>query len=391
MFKQILFGFLVISGLSTQSSIASQLNPVVDLDEVFKCSQQTQNGKGLNFSTLGTFEEHFMTTCSELEELYDGDVDILTLGDGYGRFSMRLLNECGSLKVFVNELSEANIGSLRQKLAQMKTSGTPDEKRKSERAHIVVGDCLELASNPNFTKLLKYNIPNHSFDAIMCSNLLHFFNGEGVLKAFINLYNFAKPGGQVYVFTNSRVRDLSCDQILKSGQMSYAMAKVIHDIVRFAGESDASLFPGLFHDQWLLKSPTLTEMLRTKPNGMGLNNFIPLRTLKLIADKLGFEVVSSKFYDICRFPLGNGTSCRDNVPEADDGDYVGLILKKPEGYTGKIITMENLDPDFVDACRTAEAKMKHFIETKLKFVKGYPFIELKKTVKKKVQNTTKKK
>jgi len=82
--------------------------------------------------------------------------------------------------------------------------------------------------------------------------------------------------------------------------------------------------------------------------------------------------VSQKFYS----PSGTYESVE--IDEDQAGEHFGLILKKPEGYTGGPVAVETLDSGFVKSCVSAKDEMKTFVDTNLNFPLGYPFVESKK-------------
>jgi hypothetical protein len=193
------------------------------------------------------------------------------------------------------------------------------------------------------------------------------------IKFFINTFNFLKPNGRAYIFTQSRLPNVRRKDIVNSNPFPIYM-KTTFGIMDAAKKDPTILFPGLINDEWLLKTPVLIQAMQKKPNGLCMTNYILEATLQLIAHTLGFEVVSQKFYcDVLNVPTQTIKMKRD-----PKGIHCGLILKKPKNYTGGRVTLETLDPAFVESCLTAKEKMETFIDTKLTFIDRYPFVEKKK-------------
>ncbi|HUX80167.1 MAG TPA: class I SAM-dependent methyltransferase [Alphaproteobacteria bacterium] len=364
-----------------QSKSTSRLNSI-DPERITGRPVQTQNGKGMQYPSLGSFEEEFLKDCRGVELSENpGTGNILFIGEAYGRLPMRVVRETpffSSANIFVNELSADNLRHLISKVVEMKKSSEISNVWAASRMNFIVGDCLDLPENKKFTGLFRNGATDNLFDLVMCSNVIHFFDGEQVLKFFINTFNFLKPNGKAYIFTQSGAQDFSYDEMSRRRQMSDIYIKTCFGVMDSAQQDSSLLFPGLINDEWLLKTPVLQHILQVKPNGLGLNNFIPGRTLERIADTLGFEVVSQQFYS----PEMDARTGIISMNEDNKGAHIGIILKKPKGYTGGPVAMETLDPTFVESCLTAKDKMKTFIDTKLDFPAGYPFVEKKKVEKK---------
>ncbi|OJW52546.1 MAG: hypothetical protein BGO67_06320 [Alphaproteobacteria bacterium 41-28] len=357
------------------SSVYAMQEEFIDPTRITKVPCQTQNKKGMNFNDLGPFEQEFLRYCRELEISESPEVgNILFLGEAYGRLPMRVGSEIASglSKLFVNELSAENLQHLAKKLGIMKESGVIAGAQLADRMNLIIGDCLDLPNNEKFTRSFGNHIVDNCFDAIMCSNVLHFFDGEQVLKFFCNAFNFLKPGGEAYIFTQSREDDVSEKEMYTRRQNKTSVyIKTCFGVMEAAKKDPSILFPGLINEEWLCKTQLLNNILLGKPNGLCTFNYIPATTLQRFAHQLGFEVASKKFYSIVQ----EGDSIKTS--EDNKGIYCGLILRKPEGYTGGHVTMETLDPAFVESCLTAKEKMKTFIDTKLNFLDQYPFVKSK--------------
>ncbi len=368
MLKKILYTFIIISAtFSCDVSASLRSTKSIDPEEIKHRPLKTQNGKGMNFNNLGAFEKDFIRECRGLELADEGVQRILIKGAAYGRLAMRALRETYLTHIVVNELSTKNLEPLVSKLFSMSRSKNITEKAAVDRMSLLPGDCLELPSNPQLSALLNDTGPDNSFDLIMCANVLHFFDGEQVLKFFINTFNFLKPGGKAYIFTDSSTRTIPANNF--SPPVIYM--KATFAIIEAAKKDPSILFPGLIHDKWLQKSPFLKEILKRKPNGLGLANYIPEQTLQFISDQLGFETISKTYYSAF---LVDGSAI---IKEEDGGPHYGLILRKPADYGDTKVTMENLDPTFVAQCLGAQEKMKRFIETEIDFPAKYPFVKAK--------------
>lgn len=349
--KQVLILFVVLGLFAEESSIKA-----MDPEEIKHYPAQTQNGKGANFNSLGAFEEEFMREGRGLElSESNGIGNILFMGEAYGRLPMRVLrvNPFGLSTLFVNELSLENLRFFIEKLGTMQNSSSLQEVQEASRVKPIVGDCLQLPLNSEFTGSFADRVANGHLDLIMCANVLHFFDGAQVLDFFINAFNFLKPGGSAYVFTQSRIPNFTSEEIRRCGHRpSYKYMQACFDVMDAAKLSNI-FFPGLIDDNWLMgKTSDMDSILRQKPNGLCVVNYIPARTLLDIAEGLGFEVRFSAFYQPAT--IAHSVSMIRDI----DGEYCGLILTKPRaGY----VTRENLDAAFVRSCLQAKDVMQTFV------------------------------
>lgn len=330
---------------------------------------QTQNGMGMNFPSLGSFEEDFLQECRGLELAeHPGLGEILFLGEAYGRLPMRVLRETGLSNLMVNDLSMENLKPLLTKIISMKKSTNIREVQLGSRIDFVAGDCLTLPTHPRIAGKTNF------FDLLMCSNVLHFFDGEQALNFFINTYNFLKPGGKAFLFTMSRGTNYTQEEILFSGQHSSIAVLIAYRMMQAASKDSSLLFPGLADDHWIVeKSNTLKALLRLKPNGLGLTNMIPEATLRLLAGHVGLNVLSARYYEPMLNPLRGFM-----MHETEEGRYCGLVLEKPVTASPDLpLTIKSLDPIFVEACLSAKERLKAFIDTKLRFIEPFPWVDEK--------------
>jgi hypothetical protein len=187
MLKKLLFSFLVsVSLFAHDSSVyAMEGKEVIDPEEIIRKPQQTKNGKGRNYNSLGSFEEEFIKDCRIMEiPTESAEVgNILFEGEAFGRLPRRILREIpsGLSNIIVNELAPENIMSLVQNLVKMKNSSNKIDVQAASRVSCIVGDCLDLPENKKFMGLFCNHNPEGSVDLIMCSNVIHFFDGEQVL------------------------------------------------------------------------------------------------------------------------------------------------------------------------------------------------------------------
>ncbi len=384
MLKRLLYTLLLAASLCSSASFASNRPAYIDPESIKHTMLQTRNGLGATFNDLGSFEEDFIKECRivDLEEMDKGK--ILLLGEGYGRLTMRVLRETEYAHVFANELSPLNLCHLEAKLKALKAEGERKLKANAShiseliiaaRAHTFVGDCLQLPYNKALVQLLRTPSPYNSFDKILSSNMIHFFDGEQVLKFFVNGFNLLKPGATLHVMAHSFAKPYSEEEILKAASPTFAYVAALAFICEFASQEKDLIFPGLIDDKWLSKSEILRSILRMKPNTMHTSNAISPATLERLATQVGFEIISVKNYTTCKRRSDQHVSFAESEEKSP---YSAIVLRKPRQHDGQTLIMRDLDQDFVSACLSASKKMKEFIDTKLEYPERYPFVQLKK-------------
>jgi len=384
MLHRLIYTILLTASLFSSASFASNRPAFIDPESIKHTMIQTRNGLGANFNDLGSFEEGFINECRlvDLEEMNNGK--ILLLGEGYGRLTMRVLRETEYTHVFSNELSPLNICHLETKLRDLKAEG--DKKFKANiahiseliitaRAHTLVGDCLQLNNNKELVQILRTPSPYNSFDKILSSNMIHFFDGEQVLKFFINGFNLLKPGGTLHVMAHSFAKPYSEEEILKAASPTFAYVAALAFICEFASQEKDLIFPGLIDDKWLSKSEILKTILRMKPNTMHTSNAISPATLERLATQVGFEIISVKNYTTCKRRSDQHVSFAESEEKSP---YSAIVLRKPRQHDGQTLIMRDLDQDFVSQCVNASKKMKEFMDTRLEYPENYPYVQLKK-------------
>jgi hypothetical protein len=172
---------------------------------------------------------------------------------------------------------------------------------------------------------------------------------------------------------------------MKAQKLSLLYTTATGIIMRYAEKEGNILFPGLIYDEWLTECATLKELLSHKTNGISMGNSIPAKTMSLLSHAVGFDIIDEHLYEQ-NIVGGSLTYFEKNV-----GTELGVILKKPEGYVGGLVTEATLDQTLVKQCREAKATIKSFIDKKITFRPGYPYVELsfKKNNKEKGQSSRK--
>ncbi len=139
-------GFSFLSTPAFSSSLKSEKSP--DPETITLRPAQTQNGMGMNFPSLGSFEEDFLAECRALEMSEHRDLgEILFLGEVYGRLPMHVLRKTNisNLMSMVNDLSIENLKPLLKKIVSMKKSIDTSEIQQGFR-HIVVSAGRQISS-----------------------------------------------------------------------------------------------------------------------------------------------------------------------------------------------------------------------------------------------------
>jgi len=345
----------------------------IDPESIIQKPIKTLNNKGVQFNHLGTFEEHFLEDCASAERKIVGKpsngfpgANILMLGEAFGRMPLKVYRQTIFANIYANDLSTDNLSHLVKKIAIMKNEGSLVDKCMAGRIYPVVGDCLDLNANEQLTKLLYNRTLNNSMDMIMCSNVIHFFDGQRLLRFFLNTYNWLKPGGKAYILSRSKLETPRLDECTTSGVIMIYVSSIL---MNAAIKNRVCMLPGLFKESWL------DEAERKRA---GCNITIQEGTLKLFANMVGFEVECGKAYSNVTV---RGSNALD-FAEDRDGMFCGLVLVKPKKAGDKVISEKELDPNFVHECLMSEAKMAAFVANNFVFTAEAPWL-ISKTSKRK--------
>lgn len=126
----------------------------------YKMPRQTKNNMGINFDSLGEFEEKLLQNCQHLIDKNPQSIPkILFLGSAYGRLPLRFINDIkGKAEFFVNELSLDNLTELIEQINQLSKNSN---NKNINHVSTFIGDCLLLNHNHDFIKKsgpILYNI-----------------------------------------------------------------------------------------------------------------------------------------------------------------------------------------------------------------------------------------
>jgi SAM-dependent methyltransferase len=133
----------------------------------------TLNHRGYMTTYLDSFSQDFVDYAGQCKS------QVLDMGAAYGVATIAALNK-GASVVAVDMDS--------RHLAEIELSITASEKN---RLTTITG------------VLPKIDFPDNSFVAILCSRVLHFLLGEEITQSFQLFYKWLKPGGKLYVITET--------------------------------------------------------------------------------------------------------------------------------------------------------------------------------------------
>ncbi len=182
-----------------------------------------------------------------------GDVTVLDLGCAYGVAAIPAL-EAGA-RVVASDLDQRHLDIL---------AGRVDEKPRKNL------QCVQ-------GKLPDMDFAADSFDAILCSRVLHFLEGDDIDTATGKMFRWLKPGGRI---------TLVCDT-------PYGIWRNVAPVFE-ANRKKGERWPGAVKDL----SPYLPEGARGKPaKGPAFMNLLDVVLLKRICSEAGFVVQRSGFID----------------------------------------------------------------------------------------------
>ena len=135
--------------------------------------EPTLNGTGFMFKVLDEYAEEFIRFAGET------DGEVLDIGCAFGIATIAALEAGG--RVTACDLDPRHLKIL--------TENTPEALR--SRLTCVTGQL------PNI------DLPEESYDAILCSRVLHFLDGSAVDASVRNMNRWLKPGGRLYLVADT--------------------------------------------------------------------------------------------------------------------------------------------------------------------------------------------
>ena len=135
--------------------------------------EPTLNGTGFMFKVLDEYAEEFIRFAGET------DGEVLDIGCAFGIATIAALEAGG--RVTACDLDPRHLKIL--------TENTPEALR--SRLTCVTGQLPDI------------DLPEESYDAILCSRVLHFLDGSAVDASLHNMYRWLKPGGRLYLVADT--------------------------------------------------------------------------------------------------------------------------------------------------------------------------------------------
>ena len=362
-----------ITAVSISTSYASTNTIIARVDPADPDSgvRQTQNQKGMQFPSLGSYEEAVLRDIRGLSLVEDNqdslDPTVLIIGDAYGRFSKRVVEASSpEVQVVVNDLSPHNIRSFGGTYVPQLPAMDQD------RIFVDTGDCLTVLNRDTRSKLVSQNGDEETkgkVDVLVCNNVSHFFDGRQTLDLYLLMAKVLKPGGRAYVFYHGKRPEMTMESVLRRNDLSTALLYITGLISdQFKSSHKTHLFPGLIDLKWIHgRVRPLDNILATIANGLVVGNITPPQTHRTLASKVGF---SEHHYDWVSFQGIPGMQGMI-LDEGENGEYVGMRLtRKAQAVTER----SDLDPDLVKACDGATDEMKGFVENDLRLLPMFPFV-----------------
>lgn len=135
--------------------------------------EPTLNGTGFMFRVLDEFANDFIQCAGQT------DGEVLEVGCAFGVATIAALEAGG--RVTACDLDPRHLEIL--------TENTPEELR----SHLT---CIA-GQLPNI------DLPAESYDAILCSRVLHFLDGSAIDASVRNMFTWLKPGGRLYLVADT--------------------------------------------------------------------------------------------------------------------------------------------------------------------------------------------
>jgi SAM-dependent methyltransferase len=182
----------------------------------------TQNSMGpVKIKEFDPFSNYFMDKAKESQS-------VLEVGCGYGFMTKRILEGSESIRgYFINDLDESHLAYAVENIS--------DEKKK------------DLSVIPGaFPKDLSFN--NCSLDIVGSICIIHFLTPEMVVKAFKDIYEWLKPGGE-FIFVNASIYNKRCSrakEMLERSNNGKEWAGVVEDFDEM-NQEEKDKFPSYFN------------------------------------------------------------------------------------------------------------------------------------------------
>jgi len=135
--------------------------------------EPTLNGTGFMFKILDEFADDFIRFAGQT------DGEVLDLGCAFGVATIAALEAGG--RVTACDLDPRHLKIL--------TENTPEALR--SQLTCITGQLPDI------------DLPEESFDAILCSRVLHFLDGSAIDASVRNMYRWLKPGGRLYLVADT--------------------------------------------------------------------------------------------------------------------------------------------------------------------------------------------
>ncbi len=135
--------------------------------------EPTLNGTGFMFKVLDEYAEDFIQYAGQT------DGEVLEIGCAFGITTIAALKAGGHVTA-----CDLDPGHL-----QILTENTP----KSLRSQLT---CIT-------GRLPDIDLPEKSYDAILCSRVLHFLDGSAIDASVRNMFRWLKPGGRLYLVADT--------------------------------------------------------------------------------------------------------------------------------------------------------------------------------------------
>ncbi|MBP9777557.1 MAG: class I SAM-dependent methyltransferase [Rickettsiaceae bacterium] len=152
------------------------LDAIPDEPEAVNGFVPTLNKQGYMAVNLDNYSQSFVS----IPKITINQVKLLEIGAAYGIASLQALNN-GAI-VFANDIEIMHLAVLFNKVAESS----------KDRLIPVVGKFPD-----------ELDFPENYFDGILISRVMHFFNGETIVKSLEKLRGWVKPEGKIYIINET--------------------------------------------------------------------------------------------------------------------------------------------------------------------------------------------
>lgn len=364
--SKILFSTVFSLSLLTQVS-ASRYSPdkTTESPENFQERQSlfavpTKNQKGVQFPTLGHYEETVMSAAKALNTAEIQDPTVLVLGDGYGRFSQEILKRTNpSTNVIVNDLSGDNLRPFMEYLRNADATIR-------QRTVVDFGNGIDILNRHHSSKLFDETAQSGKVDLLICNNMWHFLDGREILDLYVLMGKVLKPGGQAFLFGHSRNTKLTSREFDTYAHLGYGAQAIAmqstHTLMSLLEEhnDDSVIFPGLMRFSLITKAhPGLLPVFAQCPNGDVLSNTIPLETHQKLSNMLGFNLDMIGYFSM----QSNQAMKKAVCIQEDSGAELGICLTRTEDT---LSSRDGIPEEFQDRCDNAFSQNETFITSHIK-------------------------